>query len=283
MKNGFNPVTNDPPAGNYEFRASMQPIIFNSCNQKLLGTLFIPQSNKPEGLIVLLHGYPGNENNFDIAHMLRRQGYNVIVFHYRGTWGSENTFSFKNCFEDVENVIECIYNSDFAKQYNIDIENISLVGHSMGGFAAIFTANKFSFIKNIVAFGTFNFGILRILLDTVPQAKDTALTYLSTGCQMLNCPDPNFLFDEIISNSDNWNIENMIENFKEKKLLLIGAKFDSVAPIDFHFSPIVKKAINFELKNFDYHLLETGHSFSNSRIKLMQLISNWFYLNKEKL
>jgi hypothetical protein len=34
-----------------------------------------------------LHGFPGNERNFDVAQALRRAGYAALVFHYRGSWG----------------------------------------------------------------------------------------------------------------------------------------------------------------------------------------------------
>lgn len=37
--------------------------------------------------VLNLHGTPGNEQNLDVAQTLRRAGYNVLSFHYRGSWG----------------------------------------------------------------------------------------------------------------------------------------------------------------------------------------------------
>src|SRR5271154_931092 len=51
--------------------------------------------------LLMLHGYPGNERNLDLAQVVRAHGWNVIYFDYRGSWGSQGKFSFKNCVEDV--------------------------------------------------------------------------------------------------------------------------------------------------------------------------------------
>jgi pimeloyl-ACP methyl ester carboxylesterase len=42
----------------------------------------------PHPTIVLLHGFPGNEQNLDLAQSIRRAGWNVLTLHYRGAWGS---------------------------------------------------------------------------------------------------------------------------------------------------------------------------------------------------
>jgi hypothetical protein len=39
------------------------------------------------GTVVLVHGLPGYEINGDLAQSIRRAGWNVLLFHYRGTWG----------------------------------------------------------------------------------------------------------------------------------------------------------------------------------------------------
>ena len=37
-----------------------------------------------------------------IAHALGRSGWSVLFFHYRGAWGSEGAFSFRNVIGDVK-------------------------------------------------------------------------------------------------------------------------------------------------------------------------------------
>ena len=61
---------------------------------RLLGLVFLANGRGPHPTVILLHGFPGNEKNLDVAHMLRRGGYNVLVFHYSGSWGSRGSYSF---------------------------------------------------------------------------------------------------------------------------------------------------------------------------------------------
>jgi predicted alpha/beta-fold hydrolase len=88
----FNPVTQDIPS-DPQNPASMAPVIFESDGSKILGTMFIASGAELHPVIVLLHGFPGNEVNYDLAHAFKRQGFNVLVFHYRGCWGSEGNYS----------------------------------------------------------------------------------------------------------------------------------------------------------------------------------------------
>src|SRR6266436_9614296 len=87
----------------------------------------------PHGTVVLLHGFPGNEQNMDLAYAIRRAGWNVLFPHYRGSWGSAGTFSFSNALEDTQAALAFARDPSNAKKYRIDTKKIVLIGHSMGG------------------------------------------------------------------------------------------------------------------------------------------------------
>lgn len=44
----------------------------------------------------MLHGYPGIEQNLDIAQLLRMAGYAVVHFSYRGVWESHGYYRFSH-------------------------------------------------------------------------------------------------------------------------------------------------------------------------------------------
>ena len=44
-----------------------------------------------------MHGLPGNERNLDLAQAIRRAGWDVLTFTYRGAWGSPGDFSISQC------------------------------------------------------------------------------------------------------------------------------------------------------------------------------------------
>ena len=95
------------------------------------GFLLRANGKQKHPTLILLHGYPGNERNLDLAQVVSGRGWNVIYFDYRGSWGSQGKFGFENAVEDVVNVVDfCEKNQD---KLQIDPSNIVLFGHSMGG------------------------------------------------------------------------------------------------------------------------------------------------------
>ena len=49
--------------------------------------LYVAAGASPHGTVILAHGLPGYETSGDLAQSIRRAGWNVLLFHYRGTWG----------------------------------------------------------------------------------------------------------------------------------------------------------------------------------------------------
>ncbi len=86
--------------------------------------------------LLLLHGFPGNEQNLDLAQAARRAGWNVLTLHYRGSWGSPGAFSFANASEDAFTALQFLLQPSTIAQYHIDTSAIVVAGHSMGGFMA---------------------------------------------------------------------------------------------------------------------------------------------------
>jgi pimeloyl-ACP methyl ester carboxylesterase len=90
--------------------------------------------------LVLLHGYPGNEKNLDLAQAVRRAGWNVVTFNYRGSWGSPGSFRFANVAQDPAAVLAYLRRPEIAAKLQIDTHRLVIGGHSMGGWATAITA-----------------------------------------------------------------------------------------------------------------------------------------------
>src|SRR5436190_24044770 len=67
------------PAGSIE-------LFIPSANSLLAGFIYKANGAQKHPTLLLLHGYPGNERNLDIAQVVRSHGWNVIYFDYRGSW-----------------------------------------------------------------------------------------------------------------------------------------------------------------------------------------------------
>ena len=94
----------DPPA-DPAHPASTLAIEIPSHGSVMNGLVYRPSGPGPFPLVVLMHGLPGNEQNLDLAQGLRRAGWAVMTFHYRGSWGSEGDFSIDHVLEDASAAI----------------------------------------------------------------------------------------------------------------------------------------------------------------------------------
>ena len=270
----FNPVIEDPQIEDQEYPYSMLPLIFTSSNEKLLGTFFLTSGIGPHPTVLLLHGFPGNEVNYDIAHAVKRLGFNVMVFHYRGSWGSGGNFSFANGLEDVSSAIQFLGSDIALKDYRVDKEKIILVGHSFGGFAALLNAVSYKKIKNVASLTGFNFGYFSQFTHQDNNIKDVTMEGLSLGSQLLKNADPQLLYNEMIANQNDWNLLNLNNKLKGKNILLVGAEYDTVSPLVIHHTPLVEKLQATE-NNITDIVIKSGHSFSCCRIKLTEVIIDW--------
>src|SRR5215472_7545477 len=46
---------------------------------KLYSVIYVASGAGPHPTVLLLHGFPGNEKNLDLAYSIRRAGWNVLV------------------------------------------------------------------------------------------------------------------------------------------------------------------------------------------------------------
>lgn len=122
--------------------AAMEAFQFDSHGSKLNAIVYKASGPGPHPTLLLFHGFPGNEQNLDLAQAVRRAGWNVMTFHYRGAWGSEGNFSFTHAMEDGIAAIEYLRSPKAAAELGVDPRRIAVAGHSMGGMVAAYTVAR---------------------------------------------------------------------------------------------------------------------------------------------
>ena len=157
----FNPLCDDLKYDINKF-AVVTTLTLKSEDKKLLGTIFAHSDKTPRKTILLLHGFPGSEFAYDLGHIFLRAGWNVVGFHYRGTWGSEGEFSFQNAIDDVKNVLNILHDDSLGNGYHVDPQKIVMVGHSFGGFSALKVLSEQNIVHHAAAIAPFNIGTLVI-------------------------------------------------------------------------------------------------------------------------
>ena len=144
----------------------------------------------------------------------------------------------------------------------------------MGGFLAFLTSIKYPQIKNIASLAGFNFGFFTDYILQNPKFFDRTMDGLSQGSMLLQGTSGEKIYNEMGENKDDWNLLKLIPELREKNILLVGAKYDYVAPLELHHYPLVEglKKNGVKLKS---ELYKSGHSFSSLRIKLTTEIIGW--------
>ncbi|MDZ7764068.1 MAG: alpha/beta fold hydrolase [Melioribacteraceae bacterium] len=277
MKLNFDPITQDPPESNVDYPATVRTFTIDSHGSKLIGSILIASGEGPHPTIILFNGFPGNDTNSDIAHSMRRTGFNVVNFSYRGSWGSDGEYSWNNALEDSKVIINYFRLKEVEKLYRCDNEKIILVGHSMGGFVTLLNAATDDKIKQAASFAGFNFGLWAEMILGNDDIKNISLERMKDSVELLRGTSPQALLDEMVQHHKEWNLLNHAQTLSQKNLLLIAAKFDQLAPVELHHQPLIKllKGSNTDLED---KIISTGHSFSDKRIELTRTIINW--LNK---
>lgn len=250
-------------------------VSIKSDNSKMFGVLYTAAGDCSHPTILLLHGFPGTERNLDLAHAFRRAGWNTMVFHYRGSWGSYGDFSFQNVLNDVKAALKFVRSEEVSRKYHIDTEKLVLVGHSMGGFATLLTAAEDKDLSACVAVAPFDFGTM----GSNARSDQKAMVFLKdmfTECiEPLRGATVEGLIAEAMENSEKWSFANNAEKLLKHKLLLIGAAKDIISVPELHYYPLVNAMLSKKADKFEYKQIDTDHSFQDTRILLSEIIENW--------
>lgn len=102
--------------------------------------------------VILLHGFPGNPNSpYGLAERLNKNGMNILVFNYEGSFNSEGIFSWENCMNDIGAALSFLKKKNNIEQFSIDTSKIIICGCSLGAALALSAAVHNSEIRKLIA------------------------------------------------------------------------------------------------------------------------------------
>lgn len=244
---------NSSPAGFIE-------LSIPSGNSVMQGFIYTANGRHRHPTLLLLHGFPGNERNLDLAQVVRAHGWNVIYFNYRGSWASQGQFSFKNCIEDVVNVV------GFCKKYQdslqIDTSNIVLFGHSMGGWVCLKALQELPNVKKGFALSTWNiygdFKKVKSEQQVITKVKEEGGEIF-----VLNTPTKS-IFEAVVKDINYFNLSNDAKALSEKQIVMLD---------EHSLNKEIANALKSSNKSyFDYEVWHTDYPFTNKRISLINKV-----------
>ena len=244
------------------FACQLDELFIPSGNSLIAGLIYSANGLQKHPTLLLLHGCPGNERNLDIAQVVRSHGWNVIYFNYRGSWGSQGKFSFKNCVEDVVNVVA------FCKKYQdslrIDTSNIVLFGHSMGAWVCLKALQELPTIKKGFALSTWNIGDDYKNVSTEKEMLRLASDPNTGGKYFVLNTSLKDLYTPVIRNQTYFNLVNDGKSLADKQIIMIDEHQGN--------KEIADKIKETNKSYFDYEVWQTDHPFTNKRVSLINKV-----------
>ncbi|MFZ0633998.1 MAG: alpha/beta fold hydrolase [Candidatus Acidiferrales bacterium] len=267
-------ITTDP-APDKTNPAAIETFQLPSHGSLLNALVYVAAGSGPHPVVVLLHGFPGNEKNLDLAQTIRRAGWDVLYFDYRGSWGSPGDFSFAHSTEDTQAAISYMRDPSNAKKIRADPARIVLIGHSMGGFMANYAAAQDAKISAVGLISAANLGEMnRRPRESVNQqgtVDSIANSLAAEGMAPLAGCTPLSLAREILANQTNWDTVDFAPKLASRPILVVTSD-DGLASTNSALVDALKKAGDAKVTAIH---MATDHSYSDHRIALETAVLTW--------
>lgn len=235
---------------------------------KVNGLVFVAQGQGPHPVLVLFHGLPGNEKNYDLAQAVRRAGWTVVTINYRGSWGSPGDYRFAQDLEDADAALAFVRDPANAAKYGFDAKRIVIAGHSLGGWVTVQTA---AHDKAILGAITISAGDVGAIAFAPPAMRPQLVGFMDDSRETLAGVTGESMVDEIQKHGPGWSFPEAAPKLADTRMLVLYSE-DFVKQNSVDLAAAVKKAGGGKL---DAVYVATDHSWSDKRIRLQTLVIDW--------
>ncbi|GAC1656706.1 MAG: hypothetical protein NVS4B3_22610 [Gemmatimonadaceae bacterium] len=269
----YDPVTMDPATHDSAHPPSIEELSFTSQGERLNALMYVAQGAGPHPTVILLHGYPGNERNLDLAQTIRRSGINVLYFNYRGAWGSGGTFSFVNAQEDVASAIGYVRSRVVAQRLRADPRRVVLMGHSMGAWLAFLGAAA---DPTITCVGGIEVGDMARIGGEMMRSHETDSTFSAYTRWLTEAGGPlhassDTLLASLKANAESWALPHHAPALSDRVILLLDNAHNR------EHASLVAALRQAGARRLTAAVWATDHSFSDRRIELARTVVHWLH------
>lgn len=199
--------------------------IVNKAGEKLAAHLVIPADEQINNIAIFAHCFTCSSSLFvvkNISNELIEKGISVLNFDFTGLGHSEGDFSetnFSNNISDLEDV-----NSFLTETY---IAPTILIGHSLGGAAAIIAASQLENIKAVVSIAAPSYvkHITRHFQNFDEIIKEKGHAMLSIGGR------PFTIRKQFIDDLEKHNLEEVVKGLR-KPIMIMHSPQDNIVDIE---------------------------------------------------
>ncbi len=224
-------------------------IIEGAANHPITLDIFFKKNETPKPVVIYAHGFSGFKDwgNFDlIATKMASAGFVMVKFNFshNGTTPAQpedfadleafgnNNYSIE--LKDLKAVTDWVSNAQNFYRKQIDINDINIIGHSMGAGIAILQACTDDRIKKLVTWASISecktpWG--NWSAEKMKEWKNTGVQYYTNNRTKQQMPLYYQLHEDFLQNEANLNIQKAISDLTIPVLICHGTK-DMAVPIE---------------------------------------------------
>ena len=216
---------------------SLVSLKIQSSQRRLYALMYRAGYKKSAPVIIIAHGIPGHEKNIALAQQLRQSGFNVLIYSYSGSWGSEGHFSFANCVEDEIAIVDFVLNDN---KYNLDKSNIFLIGHSFGCYVAAKAMMERKEIRGAVFMMPYDIGRHYQAGVTDASVRSSLRTLLKEVAMFIPGTNSDDLYEEVKADPDYYSYYPFACELAQKPIFWVSCYNEPHAPEYIHTIPFME-------------------------------------------
>lgn len=253
-------------------------IEFYSQGQKIRGEFYLADDGTTTHTALLLPGFPGAVGDvLDLGLRMSEAGINTMTFNYRGTHGSEGTFSLKNTLEDIQAAYEYLHQDQVMREFQVSTDELVLGGYSFGGGMAVVYTTNHPEIKRVFSIsGTDHGEFVREYMRNPALAEAIKASYAElkfpAGPVNFEWEDA---VEEITQNPDPYDLKRGANALADRDILLIGGWDDMNVLIEQHILPLYRALVDVTARKVQIAAFQDDHAFERSREELAATVVHW--------
>jgi len=208
---------------------------------------FFVKDNQKKPIVIFCHGYKGYKDwgawNLAGKEFVRNSIF-FVKFNFSHNGGtSENPIDFPDLeafgnnnfikeLNDLEDIIDwVITNPDFKNE--IDINNITLIGHSRGGGIVTIKASENNKIKKLITWsGVSDYGVRFPKGEPLELWKKAGVSFIENSRTKQQMPHYFQFYTNFKENEDRLTIKNAVSKLKIPHLIIHGKNDEVVLPLE---------------------------------------------------
>ncbi len=247
----------------------------------ILVDIFYTENETPKPIVIFCHGYKGFKdwgawNN--MAERFASAEFCFVKFNFSHNGGTvEQPIDFPDLeafgnnnytkeLHDLETVIDWVFKNDTLRN-EIDLNAVSLCGHSRGGGIVLLKANEDSRIQKVITLASVcDFAKRAATIGNLETWKKNGVKYILNGRTKQQMPHYYQFYEDFKQNEERLNIQKAVSELKIPQLIIHGNKDTSVLIEEAENLHDWNPKSQLEIIENANHVFNTSHPWKKSRL-----------------